>query len=192
MRGDPTASDVRRARRFPTGQAPARRGMMFDRDGHARIPFDIVNSHVWLRGRVNAPILFGSCWTPAIRDVVMTRWPEPSLRSVGEPEALGGCIQRGPRSRTSRFELAGLSLAAGHGCPRPPALGAMPGGRPCGHSGLSCPVVRRALAYWRVREVWDAVVRRGICRVGLPITCRRISHMSRECRGRDAATGDGS
>lgn len=114
--------------------APRATRLLFDRDGHARIPFDIRNQHVWLRGRVNGSdsvwIVLDSGAASSVLDDALAR--SLSLRVSGEHEARGaGGTQRSHTVENVTIELAGLSLHRRNmdsidlG-----ALGALQGGRP--------------------------------------------------------------
>jgi len=165
----------------PVGAAPRAARLTFDRDGHARIPFDIRNSHVWLRGRVNGSdsvwIVLDSGASSSVLDDALVR--SLSLRVSGEHHAHGaGGVQTGLSVDDVTIELPGLSVhRRTMDALDLASLGAMQGGRPMqailGHELFQSCVVRFDYDAG-ILDVWDAGrAPRDLPGVTVPLTLDR-------------------
>ena len=101
------------AARGPVEAAPRAARLHFDRQGHARIPFDLRSQHVWVRGRVNGSdsiwIVIDTGASSSVLDEKVAR--DLSLKVSGHHEALGaGGRQASSTVEDVTIELAGLSL----------------------------------------------------------------------------------
>ncbi|HYM81333.1 MAG TPA: aspartyl protease family protein [Candidatus Limnocylindria bacterium] len=157
--------------------APRAARLKFDRDGHARIPFDLRSQHVWVRGRVNGSdsvwIVVDTGASASVIDATLSR--SLSLRTSGQHEALGaGGPQHSTTVEDATIEIGGLSL-------RPRAMGAIDlsalgaqSGRPMqvilGYELFQSCVVRFDYAAG-VMDVWDAKhAPRDLPGVAVPMT----------------------
>jgi predicted aspartyl protease len=97
----------------PAGAASSDARLRFERDGHARIPFDMRSQHVWVRGRVNGSdsvwVVIDTGASSSVLDEGLVR--DLSLRVVGSHEATGaGGRQTGSVVEDVTIELPGLSV----------------------------------------------------------------------------------
>src|SRR6185369_8162479 len=91
--------------------------LTFDHEGHATIPFDLRNHHLWIRGRVNGA---DSIWIVVDTGASSTVLDEGTARRLsipltGEREAHGaGGVQPSRDARDVTVELPGLKLHQAH------------------------------------------------------------------------------
>jgi hypothetical protein len=160
------------------GDAVARtEGLLFERGGHAVIPFDLRSNHIWIRGTVNGPdsiwIALDSGAGSSVLDDSLAR--RLSLRRSGQHEAMGaGGPQQGSSAEDVTIGLAGLKLHRPHVDTIDLAAISATGGRPMqlilGFELFQSCLVRFDYAAG-VMDVWDAATApRDIPGEALPIT----------------------
>ena len=163
--------------RWNATAAPAEPAIAFDRDGHAQIPFDLRNQHLWIRGRVNGS---DSLW------IVVDTGASASLLDEGVARSLGLRLTGRQRSRGSGGEQIGhqvknVTIALPGVTLHKPLLGTldlskigMTGARPMqlilGYELFESCVVRFDYPA-RVIDVWDAAhAPRDLAGASVPMT----------------------
>lgn len=145
-----------------TQAAPRSKDFTFGQDGHAMIPFDLRNQHLWIRGRLNGAdsiwIVVDTGASSSVLDEGVARGHSVSLTGRNESHGAGG-VQQGRDAHDISIEMAGLQFRRSRMIALDLSNLTQVGGRPMqmilGYELFESSVVR--FDYGRgLMEVWDA------------------------------------